>query len=110
MVDGTYYINPLTDEIINYGEKWQYGYFVGTQTAFSVGPEWEYDLEDNVRDTSYATGSAMVGVWTSDTGTTYFDAVQHVSDRNSAKELAIKYNQEYVFDAFLQKSVKVDEL
>jgi hypothetical protein len=113
MIDGTYYINPLTEEIIDYGAKWQYGYFVGTIPAFIIDPnqERESNLWDNILDAYYVTGSPMIGVWTNpETGFIFFDAATHVSDRNSAKYEAEKHNQEYVFDAFLQKSVKVSEL
>jgi hypothetical protein len=94
MKDGTYLIQP-DGQVIDYAERWSYGYIVGVQ------------------DLSYLGGSAfitpgLVGVWTdTDDGRVYVDRVKHVDALSDALDLAREHGELAIWDLREEKEIRL---
>lgn len=110
MQDGTYLIKPNGD-IVNYGERWAYGFFVaegrrGIRLAAGIPSETAMQAIALLND--YKT---LVGVWTDTiTGVTYVDPVTHVSDYDSAVELGRDNGELAIWDAFKSEEIYLADL
>lgn len=114
MQDGTYLIKPNGD-IVNYGERWAYGFFVaeGKRGVVIRPDDTLRGLSDEgiLRVVSNNSGDALVGVWTdSITGVTYIDPVTHVSDYDSAVELGRDNGELAIWDAFKSEEIYLADL
>lgn len=99
MQDGTYLVKA-DGSIVNYGERWAYGYFVadGMEGAV-IGTQHESGaLENVIYDVARASAGNLVGVWTSG-NTVYIDPVNHISDRASAIKLGTERGEFAIWDA-----------
>ena len=88
--DGTYLIDP-DKGIINYAERWAYGYIVGIRTL---------DMTD-------LKNYALFGVWTDEDGTKHWDVVKHVGAIQDARKLAADFDQKCIWDLRDEKVVHV---
>lgn len=103
--DGTYLIQQNV-EIVNYGERWAYGYFVADgQRGVELDPEtfklWaDAHISAAMRKVAKESGTNLVGVWTRpETGIIYIDPVNHISDRESAVKLGTERGELAIWDA-----------
>lgn len=102
MQDGTYLIKP-DGSIVNYGERWNYGYFVADGSK-GVKLYAEPDAE-TLLDVSMRSANALVGVWTDYTGVTYIDPTEHIADTETALKLAKDRGELAIWDAFMGECV-----
>lgn len=106
MQDGTYLVKSNGD-IVNYGERWAYGYFVGDGWhGINRDPSTITDWAGLFQMVAIKSGSNLVGVWTdSRTGRVYIDPVTHVSDRQSAIELGLSRAEMAIWDVRESKEI-----
>jgi len=116
IADGTYRVIPGTVtndadavELENYGEKWNYGFFVANgNRGIKLGHGVENEPAVSVIalfNEVYGIGP-LVGVWTDpDTGICYVDPVTHVSDYETAVNLGREYGELAIWDAFKGEEV-----
>lgn len=111
MQDGTYLIKPNGD-IVNYGERWAYGFFVANgKRGFRVPTVHATPLDMGEMIGELSVISPLVGVWTdSITGVTYIDPVTHVSDYDSAVELGRDNGELAIWDAFKSEEIYLADL
>ena len=100
MQDGTYLVKS-DGSIVNYGDRWAYGYFVGNGwSGINRDPSTITDWAGLLQLVTLKSGSKLVGVWTDTrTGRVYIDPVTHVSDRESAIELGLARAEMAIWDA-----------
>lgn len=110
MEDGTYLVKR-DGSIVNYSERWNYGFFVadgrkGFKLDREIEPTASIQALGYIHD--YKT---LVGVWTdTTTGIVYIDPVDHVSDYDSAIELAKDRGELAIWDAFKGEEIYLADL
>lgn len=106
MEDGTYLVKS-DGSIVNYGERWNYGYFVadGSKGVKLLSSDFNNTLEDALLDVSMRSANALVGVWTSYDGIVYIDPTEHVADTETALKLARDRGELAIWDAFKSECV-----
>lgn len=97
MQDGTYLVKSNGD-IVNYGERWGYGYFVANG-ADGVELDPGQDAAGWIRDATFT--DYLVGVWTNpENGVVYIDPVDHVDSREYAIKLGRERGELAIWDAY----------
>ena len=111
MEDGTYLVKPNGD-IVNYGERWNYGFFVADGRKGIKRDHATIASESGViQMVSAGTDSRLVGVWTdTTTGIVYIDPVDHVADYDSAVELGKDRGELAIWDAFKGEEIYLADL
>lgn len=107
MKDGTYLVTPY--EIVNYGERWAYGYFVGLPGGYSFSKGELVGLGlATTRMLSELTGQSLIGWWTDpETGIVHIDPVEHVADYETAVAHARQRGELAIWDAREDREVRV---
>jgi hypothetical protein len=117
MQDGTYLIKPNGD-IVNYGERWAYGFFVAEgRKGFSTTSDSPVKFEDYLNEAeiletiALRSPQSLVGVWTApDSGNVYIDPVTHISDYASAVKLGRDNGELAIWDAFKSEEIYLADL
>lgn len=110
--DGTYIVR--NGQIKNYADHWNYGFVVAKKKGMVWDPTGSNQNPTDQADLFAVSGiyhAPLVGVWTDpETGYVHVEPVEHVDSAEKAKELAIQRNQSCVYDLFLGKVTKTEDL
>lgn len=110
--DGTYIVR--NGQIKNYADRWAYGFVVAKKRGFVWDPTESAQPPVDQADLFAVAGISnhpLIGVWNDpETGYVHVEPVEHVDSAEKAKELAIQRNQSCVYDLFLGKVTKTEDL
>lgn len=106
--DGTYY-KVDSHTLFNYGERWEYGYIVGTITVMEI-PAWLLIRDEYVaKAIASIPDRTLFGIWQDPNSlTTFVDIVEHVDIKSDAIALARESEQECIWDMREHKTIEID--
>lgn len=108
MQDGTYLVTD--GAIVNYGERWAYGYFVALHGGIKLDRKSHIAPENWVRymGSDFEGVSHLIGVWTDhETGTVYIDPVEHIADYETAVAHATQRGELAIWDAREDREIRI---
>lgn len=106
--DGTYY-KDSHGHVFNYGERWEYGYIVGTHNVVTAY-DWISAKAISNAIARIPNGS-LFGIWRgpfNGTHATFLDYVQHIDTRSEAITLAREFNQSCIWDMREHKTIDTE--